>query len=86
MCPINLVEPPQQIFGGAIDIVAAAIIGEISPQWTSFQFAFEQVDLVQKKDYGCAHEPATVDYAVEKHQGFHHAILVGFFEEHLVVF
>ena len=85
MRPVDLIKSPQQILRGAIDVIATTVVGEITSQWTSFELPFEQIDLIQEQDYGCAHEPAAVDYAVEKYQGFHHAILIRFFKKHLVV-
>ena len=46
MCPIHLVEPPEQIFCSAVDVVAARIVGEVVAEWTSCEFGFEEIDLV----------------------------------------
>lgn len=48
MSPVDLVEPPQKIFGGAIDVVAAQIIGKVIAQRRPREFLAEQIDLVQE--------------------------------------
>lgn len=30
---IHLIEPPEEVFGGSIDVVASGVIREIIPQW-----------------------------------------------------
>jgi hypothetical protein len=32
MCAIDLVESPEQVLGGAVDIVAARVVGEVVAQ------------------------------------------------------
>lgn len=33
MCPVDLVEPPQQILRRAVDIIAAGVIWKVIAEW-----------------------------------------------------
>lgn len=46
MCSINLVEPPQQIFGGAVHIIAARVIRKVIAQGGPRELLAEQIDLI----------------------------------------
>lgn len=43
---IHLIEPPEKVFCGTVDIVATRIIREIISQRRPAKFLFEQVDFV----------------------------------------
>lgn len=75
MCSIDLIEPPQQIFGRTVDIIATGIVWEVVPKRRPTKLLLEQIHLVEEEDDACPHEPSRVDHRVEKHQTFHHAIL-----------
>lgn len=72
---VDLVEPPEEIFGGAVDIVASRIIREIVAQRRSAEFLAEQIDLVEEQNDTRAHEPSRIDDRVKKHQALHHTVL-----------
>ena len=57
MGSIDLVESPQKILGGTIDIVSARVVREIRSQGRSTQLRLEQVDLVEKQDNARPREP-----------------------------
>jgi hypothetical protein len=59
---IDLVESPEEVFGCAINIVAARVIGEVVAQGGASQFLLEQIDLVQEEDDTGSHKPSGVDY------------------------
>lgn len=75
MRPIDLIETPQQIFRGSIDIVATGIIGEIISQRRPAQFLLEQINFVEKEDNAGAHEPPRIHNRVEQDKTFHHSVL-----------
>ena len=65
MCPIHLIESPQQVLRSAVDIVPARVVWKVVAKWRSRQLRFEQVDLVEEQDDTSPHEPPAVDYRVE---------------------
>lgn len=67
MCSVDLVEPPQQVLGGAIDIIPTRVIWKVIAKWGSRKFRFEQIDLVEEQDNTGPHEPPAIDYRVEEH-------------------
>lgn len=75
MGPVDLVEPPQKIFGSAIDVVAAQIIGEVIAQRRPREFLAEQIDLVQEEDDTGPHKPPGINDRIEQHQTLHHSVL-----------
>lgn len=75
MRSVDLVEPPQKIFGSPVDIIAPWIIGEIIAQGRSTEFLFEQINFIEKEDDTSSHKPARVDHRVEQHEAFHHSVL-----------
>lgn len=75
MCPIHLIEPPQEILRSTINVVAARIIREVVAQWRSGQLLFEKVDLVEEEDNACPHKPPRVDHRVKENQALHHSVL-----------
>lgn len=76
MRPIYLVESPQQVLGGSIDIISTRVVGEEIPQRRSSQFVFEEIHFVEEKDDTRPHEPSRVHHRIEKNQTFHHTILL----------
>lgn len=86
MCAVDLVEAPEQVLGRAVDVVAAGVVWEVLVERGAAELLTEEVDLVEEEDDGGAHEPARVDDGVEEDEGLHHAVLVAFFEQDLVVF
>ena len=76
MCPVHLVEPPEQIFCSAIHVVTTRVIGEVVGQRRLAQLLPEQIDFVEEKDDRRSHKPSRVDDRVEKDQTFHHAVLL----------
>ena len=77
MRAVDLVEPPQQVFRGTVDVVTTGVLGKMFPQGGFGEFGSEQVDLVEEEHDGGAHEPTAVDDTVEEDERFHHAILWG---------
>ena len=67
MSSVDLVEPPQQILGRTIDIIAARVIWKVIAKWRSRKLRFEQIDLVEEQDNTGSHEPPAIDYRVEEH-------------------
>ena len=65
VCPVDLVEAPEQILGGLVDIAPSRVVGEIVSQRGSAQLLFENIHLVEKQDDACPHEPSRVDDRVE---------------------
>jgi len=65
--PVDLVEPPQEVLGGTVDIVTARVIGEVVRQRTSRELDFEQIHLVEEQDYTRSDEPTTVHHRVKQH-------------------
>jgi hypothetical protein len=76
MCPVDLVESPEQVFGSAVYVVSTRVIGEVVGERRLAQLLPEQIDLVEEKDDGCSHKPSGVDDRVKKDQTFHHAVLL----------
>ena len=75
MSAIDLVKTPEQVFGRAVDVVAAGVVGKVVSERGSTEFLFEEIDLVEEEDDAGPHEPARVDHRIEQDQGFHHPIL-----------
>lgn len=75
MGSVDLVESPEEIFGGPVDIVASGIVREIVAQRRPAEFLAEQIDLVEEQNDTRAHEPSRIDDRVEKHQTLHHTVL-----------
>ena len=75
VCAVDLVKAPEQVFGRAVDVVAAGIVGEVVGQRGSTEFLFEEINLVEEEDDAGPHEPARVDHRIEQDQRFHHPIL-----------
>lgn len=75
MRSIDLIESPQQIFRGPVDIIASRVIREVIAQGRPSEFLFEEIDFVQEEDDAGSHEPPGVDDGIEKHQALHHPIL-----------
>ena len=75
MCPIHLIESPQEILGSTINVVATRIIREVVAQWRSGQLLFEKVDLVEEEDDARPHKPPRVDHRVKENQALHHSVL-----------
>lgn len=46
MCPVDLVESPEKVLCGAIDIVAPRIVWEVVAEGRPGELGLEQVDLV----------------------------------------
>jgi hypothetical protein len=61
MRTIDLIESPEQVFRGAVDIVAARGVRKVVAQWRSRELRFEEVDLVEEQDDTGPHEPSAVD-------------------------
>ena len=68
MCPIDLVESPQEILRCSVDVVTARVIREVIAQGRLGKFRSEEIDLVQEQDDGCSHKPSRVDHRVEEYQ------------------
>lgn len=75
LSPVHLVEPPQQIFGRSVDVVATRVVGEVIPQRRSTELLFEEIDLVEEQNDAGSHKPSRIDDRIEEDQTFHHAIL-----------
>lgn len=67
MRAIDLIESPQEILRGSIDVVTARVVWEVVAQWRFRKFRPEQIDLVQEQDNRGSHEPSRVDYRVEQY-------------------
>lgn len=67
VCSVDLVEPPQQVLGGAIDIIPTRVIWKVIAKWRSRKLRFEQIDLVEEQDNTGSHEPPAIDYRIEEH-------------------
>lgn len=65
--PVDLIESPQKVLGGTVDIVSTRVIGEVVGQRTSCKFDFEQIHLVEEEDDTRSDEPTTVHHRVEQH-------------------
>lgn len=61
MCPVDLVEPPQEILGGLVDVATARVVGEVVAEGRPGQLMLEDVDLVQEENDARPHEPSRVD-------------------------
>ena len=61
MCSVDLIEPPEQILGGSVDVISTRIIGEIVAQGRSSKLLPEQINLVQEQNDTCPHEPPGID-------------------------
>lgn len=66
MSSVDLIEPPQQVLCGSVDIVATGVIWEVIAKRRSTEFLSEEIDFVQEQDDTRAHEPSRVDHRVEK--------------------
>lgn len=51
------------------------VVREIFPHWTSWEFLFEKINLVEEQDDGSVNKPLRVAYALEQHQRFLHLVL-----------
>ncbi len=72
---INLVEPPEQILGSAVDVVSARVVWKVVGERRTTELLLEKIDLVQEQDYAGPHEPPRVDNGIEEHQALHHSVL-----------
>lgn len=75
MCAIDLVEPPQQVFGRTVHIVTTRIVGEEIAERRTSQFVLEKIDFVEKQDNTRSHEPSRIHDRVKEDQTFHHSVL-----------
>lgn len=75
MCPIDLIKPPEKIFGRSVHVIAARIVGKVVAQGGSTQLLLEQIDFVEEKDDARPHEPSRVDHGIKEYQTLHHSIL-----------
>ncbi len=57
MCAVDLVEPPEKVLGGSIDVVAAGVVGEVVAERRFEQLLLEEIDLVEEEDDAGPHEP-----------------------------
>ena len=65
VCAIDLIKPPEEIFGSSVGIVASRIVGEVAAEWRPSELRFEQIDFVQEKYYARSHKPSRVNHRVE---------------------
>lgn len=63
---VHLIEPPEKVFCGSVDIVATRIIWKIISQRRPAKFLLEQIDLVQEQNDTRPHEPSGIDHRVKK--------------------
>lgn len=75
VCPIHLVESPQEVLRRPVDVVTTRVVREVIAQGRFRKFRSEEIDFVQEQDDGCSHEPSRVDHRVEEHEGLHHSVL-----------
>lgn len=76
MGPVDLVKAPEEVLGGAVDIVPTRVVWEVVAQGRAAELLSEKVDLVQEEDDAGPDEPPRVDDGVEQHETLHHAVLV----------
>jgi hypothetical protein len=62
---IDLVEPPQEIFGSSVYVIAARIIWKVIAERRASKLDFEEVDLVEEQYDTGPHEPSRVDDRIE---------------------
>lgn len=58
MCSVDLIKPPQEVFGRLVDVVAPRIVWEVVAKWRSAELLLEDVDLIEEQYYACSHEPS----------------------------
>ncbi len=58
MCPVHLIEPPQEILRRSVDVVTARVVRKVIAQGRLRKFRSEEIDFVQEQDDGCSHEPS----------------------------
>lgn len=56
-------------------LVRTGIVWEMVGYGGDRQFRFEQINLVQEKDYGFSFEPLAIDKRFKEHHGFMHLVL-----------
>jgi len=50
MRAVDLIESPQEVLRGAINVVASRVIREVVREWRFGQFGSEEIDFVQEED------------------------------------
>ena len=65
MRAVDLIEPPQQVLGRLVDVVAARVVGKVVGQWRSSEFLLKNIDLVEEENDTRAHKPPRIDYRVK---------------------
>ncbi len=66
MSPVDLIEPPEEVFCSPVDIVPAGLIWEIVSKRGTSKLLLEQIHFVKEENDTGPHEPAGVDDGVKK--------------------
>ncbi len=48
VCPIDLVEPPQQVFGSSVNVVTARVVWEVIAERRARKLELEEIDFVEE--------------------------------------
>jgi len=66
MGAVDLVEAPEQVLGGLIDVVSARVVREVVAERGPAKLLLEDVYLIEEQDDAGPHEPARVDDRVKE--------------------
>lgn len=45
---VDLIEPPEEVLGGTIDVIASGVVGEVVAERGFGEFLFEEINLVEE--------------------------------------